>query len=72
MSSHHEDPFRESARHFKQIGWAFVAMIVLVTAAGFAVYVREPTTSLRPTRVQQISQDTAVVDTLLVTTRGLE
>ena len=71
MTSTHEKSFPESAAHYKQIGWSFVAAIIVITITGFGLYVSGPKSSLRPTRVQpQLAADTAVVDTLLVTRPG--
>ena len=66
----HENPFRESAAHYKQIGWSFVAAVTVMLIAGFAVFATGPESTMRPTRVQPtLAADTANMDTLIVSAR---
>ncbi|HEY0811204.1 MAG TPA: hypothetical protein VGD49_13640 [Longimicrobiales bacterium] len=67
MTRIYNNPFRESAGYFKQIGWSFVVGVVLLVIAGFAVYAADPSTTLRPTLIrQELAADTASIDTLVV------
>ena len=70
MTSTRENPFPESAAHYKQIGWSFVAAITVMLITGFAVFATGPQRTMRPTLVQPaVAVDTADVDTLIVSAR---
>jgi cytochrome b subunit of formate dehydrogenase len=67
MTPIYNNPFRESAVYYKQIGWSFVVGIVLLVITGFVVYAAGPSTSMRPTLIRpELAADTAVIETLFV------
>jgi signal peptidase I len=68
MTPRYDPLFRESAAHYRQIGWSFVVGIALLTLAGIAAYATDSSGSMLPTLLRHdVVADTAVVDTLLVT-----
>lgn len=66
MTHTQSNPFRESAVYFKHIAWSFVVGVLLLVITAFALYAAGPSTTLRPTLIQELAGDTVSVEAVVV------